>query len=275
MKKALSVLFGLLLWAASAAQAQYLYTNINGTITITGYYGPGGAVTIPATINGLPVTRIGLPGPAVLAVPTILPGVTLVSRAGNWPGVTSVTIPHGVLSLGPTAFWECLSLTNASLPDSVTNLPAPPFGDCPALISITVDKNNPDYSSAGGVLFNQRQTALVQCPEALPGSCTIPNSVTSIGIGAFNGCTGLTNITLPGSLTTIGSGAFSGCGKLTKVTIPKGVTSIGTGAFGSCTALTAITVNEDNPDYSSVDGVLFNKHPTTATRGWRSGATTP
>jgi len=58
MKKTLSVLLGVLLLAVSAARAQFTYTNLNGAITITGYTGPGGAVTIPATISNLPVTGI-------------------------------------------------------------------------------------------------------------------------------------------------------------------------------------------------------------------------
>src|SRR5258708_15303861 len=49
----------LLLTLPAVVQAQFNYTTNNGTITITGYTGPGGAVVIPETINGLPVTRIG------------------------------------------------------------------------------------------------------------------------------------------------------------------------------------------------------------------------
>ena len=70
----------------------------------------------------------------------------------------------------------------------------------------------------------------------------IPNSVTSIGEGAFWGCTSLTSIIIPNSVTSIGSVAFSECSGLTSITIPNCVTSIGDGAFGNCTSLTSITI---------------------------------
>jgi len=70
---------------------------------------------------------------------------------------------------------------------------------------------------------------------------TIPDSVTSIGSGAFSGCTSLTEITIPAGVTSIGGGMFSGCTSLTKITIPDSVTSIGSGAF-SRTGLTEITI---------------------------------
>ncbi len=62
-------------------------------------------------------------------------------------------------------------------------------------------------------------------------SVTIPNSVTSIGDGAFSDCSGLTSVTIPDSVTSIGDYAFSSCTGLTSVTIPDSVTSIGDGAF--------------------------------------------
>ena len=73
-------------------------------------------------------------------------------------------------------------------------------------------------------------------------SVTIPNSVTSIGDYAFSGCTSLTSITIPNSVTSIGNGAFSGCTSLTSITIPDSVISIGNGAFESCKAITSITI---------------------------------
>jgi hypothetical protein len=88
---------------------------------------------------------------------------------------------------------------------------------------------------------------------------TIPNSVTSIGEEALSGCPSLTFITIPNSVTIIGEYAFSFCSGLTSISIPHSVISIGMGAFYVCENLTSFDVDPDNPNYSSVDGVLFNK----------------
>jgi hypothetical protein len=90
-------------------------------------------------------------------------------------------------------------------------------------------------------------------------SVTIPGSVTSIGDEAFAGCNNLAGITFPGSLTNIGIAAFNSCWSLTNVSIPANVANIGDYAFVFCTNLTAINVDAANQNYSSADGVLFNK----------------
>ena len=82
-------------------------------------------------------------------------------------------------------------------------------------------------------------------------SITIPNSVTSIGSWAFYGCSGLTSITIPNSVTSIGGNAFLGCSSLTSVTIGSGVKSIGSYAFDGCTGLTTISVASGNRIYDS------------------------
>lgn len=94
-----------------------------------------------------------------------------------------------------------------------------------------------------------------------PAKVIIPNTVTSIGYGAFSGCYDLKNITMSNSITSIGNYAFYGCG-LTSITIPKGVDYIGGGAFDFCENLTNIEVSGFNEHYSSVDGVLFYEDKT-------------
>ncbi len=73
-------------------------------------------------------------------------------------------------------------------------------------------------------------------------SITIPESVTSIGQGAFQGCSDLTSITIPNSVTSIGSGAFLDCSALTFVSIPNSVTSIEDYFFYRCSALASVTI---------------------------------
>jgi hypothetical protein len=105
---------------------------------------------------------------------------------------------------------------------------------------------------------------------------TIPNSVTSVGDYAFNSCSSATNLTVGKNVTNIGAYAFAGCSSLTDVTIGRSVTNIGDAAFAGCTILIAITVDTNNPAYSSVAGVLFNKNQTALMQcpGGRAGGYT-
>ena len=165
-------------------------------------------------------------------------------------GLTSITLPNSVTSIGDIAFRGCTGLTSITLPNSVTSIGVSAFNDCTGLTSINLPNS---VTSIGDYTFSGC-TGLT--------SITIPNSVTSIGRDAFNGCTGLASITLPNSVTSIGSYAFYHCKGLTSITIPNSVTSIGNYAFWDCTGLINFEVDENNSQFSSVDGVLFNKEKT-------------
>jgi hypothetical protein len=116
------------------------------------------------------------------------------------------------------------------------------FGDCFQMTAITVSSGNSSYSSMNGVLFNESQTTLIQCPGGLVESYIVPDSVTSIGDYAFFGCSSLNSITISNGVTSIGDSAFQYCGNLTSVTIPNSVTSIGESAFQYCGSLTSVTI---------------------------------
>ena len=200
--------------------------------------------------------------------------------------LTSITIPNSVTSIGDSAFWGCSILTNITIPEGITSIGDDAFYMCSSLTSINVSENNKNYCSVDGVLFNKDKTELIQYPIKKEGtsykipnsvtsigdrifrwcenltSITIPNSVTSIGQEAFLGCSSLTSITIPNSVTSIEKWVFADCSSLTSITIPEGVTSIGHGVFNSCGNLTSINVSENNKNYCSVDGVLFNKDKT-------------
>ena len=90
----------------------------------------------------------------------------------------------------------------------------------------------------------------------------IKDGVTSIGRNALSSCYGLTSVTLPNSVIEIGDGAFGFNPDLTSVMIGSGVATIGDEAFIGCSSLMSIDVASNNANYSSEDGVLFNKDKT-------------
>ena len=156
---------------------------------------------------------------------------------------TSYTIPNSVTRIGYGAFRGCTGLTSITIPNSVTSIASWAFDGCTGLTSINVASGNNYYSDNNGVLFNKKKTELIRYPEGKSQtSYTIPDSVTSIGNWAFDGCTGITSITIPNSVTSIGAHAFDGCTGLTSITIPNSVTSIGYMAFYGCTGLTSIAI---------------------------------
>ena len=196
----------------------FKYDYTASTIIITGYSGSGGAVTIPSTIDGKPVTAIKDGGEySGVFYNKNLTSVTIpnsVTSIGEWAfrgnQLTSVTIPNGVTFIGDGAFSNN-QLTSVTIPNSVTTI-----GITSSSIVIK------------GAFSNNQLT-----------SVTIGNSVTTIGERAFNG-NRLTSVTIPDSVTRIELYTFSN-NQLTSVTIPNSVTYIGYGAF-RYSKLTSVTI---------------------------------
>ena len=136
-------------------------------------------------------------------------------------GLTSVTIPDSVTSIGDQAFFGCSGLTSVTIPDSVTSIGGYAFFGCSALTSVTIPDS---VTSIGSSAFS--------CCSALT-NVTIPDGVTSIGDFTFNGCSALTSVTIPDGVTSIGDCAFSGCSGLTNVQVPNSVTYVGDYAFSA------------------------------------------
>ena len=132
----------------------------------------------------------------------IYAGKVLYKYKGTMPVNTSITIEDGTVSISPSAFYGCSSLTSVEIPNSVTSIGSSTFYGCSRLTSVE-----------------------------------IPNSVTSIENYAFSNCTSLTSVEIPNSVTSIGDYAFSECSSLTSVEIGNSVEAIGLEAFLSCVGL--------------------------------------
>ena len=146
-------------------------------------------------------------------------------------GLTSLTLPSNVTSIGRYAFGGCRELTSLTIPSSVTSIGDGAFYDCRGLTSLTIPSS---VTSIG-------ESAFSFCSGLT--SFAIPSSVTSIGDDAFRGCSGLTSLTIPSSVTSIGEGAFSDCSGLTNLTILSSVASIGKDTFRGCSGLTSLTIS--------------------------------
>ena len=168
-------------------------------------------------------------------------------------GLTSVTIPSSVTSLGNYCFSGCSSLTSVTIPSSVMSLGNHCFSGCSRLISITIPSS---VTSLASYCFNGcislRTVIIPSSVTSLASYCfsgcsrltsvTIPSSVTSLGHNCFENCYDLTTITIPSSVTTLGSDCFRNCSNLTSITIPSSITSFEEGCFENCSSLTSIII---------------------------------
>ena len=269
------------------------YTSVNGVL----FYNDKTIICYPAGKKGnnykIPdgvtsICRYAFSGCTSLTSITIPDSVTEIGGSAfeNCSSLTSITIPNSVTSIGIGAFVGCSSLTSITIPDNVTYIGGAVFADCSSLTEIKVSTQNAKYVSVNGVLYNKDKTTIMCypagkkdknykildgvteiCTSAFNGcssltSITIPDSVTEIGMSAFSGCSSLTSITIPDSVTRIDMSTFRGCSSFTSITIPDNVTYIDIWAFNGCTGLTAIDVKAGNNNYTSVNGVLFNKDKT-------------
>ena len=284
--------------AGAAKSGDYEYEILDdGTVEITDYTGSATSLTIPSTIDGKKVTSIAY---SAFYNRDSLTSVTIpdsVTSIGDWAfydceSLTNVTIPDSITSMGCWVFsgtpflenqttdvkyagkWviDCDGdATSVSIKSGTIGIAYSAFCNRDSLTSVTIPNS---VTSIGDYAFES-------CDSLT--SITIPNSVTSIGWGAFFYCESLTNITIPDSIISMGGGAFDGtpflenqttdvkyagkwiidCDENAKsVTLKDNTIGIADGAFGYCESLTSFNVDSNNKNYSSQDGVLFNKDKT-------------
>jgi hypothetical protein len=180
----------LLVLPAIASAQDYTYETNNGAIAITSYIGTNNVVSIPDTINGLPVTSIedGAFNGSSLTSVTIPDSVT---RIGNYvfescSSLTTVTIGHGVINIGDEAF-AITALSNVKIPESVSTIGEDAFAACDNLTNVTIGKS---VSSIGDDAFADRMLFTVFFRGNAP----------AVGSGIFDGDHYLTVYYLTGTL---------------------------------------------------------------------------
>ena len=220
------------------------YSISGDEVTITDCDTSATSVTIPETIDGYPVTSIGM---SAFKDCINLSSVNI-SNLDAWCKIdffgsydvplyygaelyvngekpTEVVFPDGITAIKDYTFYNLKSLKSITIPDSVTSIGQCAFEKCTSLTSVTIGngvKNLGDFTFSG-------------CTGLM--NITIPDSVTSIGLMAFYNCTNLTGVTIGNGVTSIDECAFYGCTGLKSIAIPRSVTSIGGKAFNSVSSV--------------------------------------
>ncbi len=240
-------------------------------------------IVIPEGVTSIPRYAFSCENIESITTPSSVTSIGSYAFSGC-TSLIKATLQEGVETIDNHAFYNCNSLVNITIPSSVTSIGYNAFDGCNSLVNITIPSS---VTSIGSSAFSD-------CTSLI--NLTIPGSVTSIGSYAFIGCNSLTNvyisdiaawcnidfdddydsnplyyanklyvnnelvkdIVIPEGVTSIPKFAFS-CKNIESITIPGSVTSIGSYAFSDCTNLQNIFVDDNNPIYADVDGVLIDK----------------
>ena len=175
--------------------------------------------------------------------------VATIINSSHYASLSRVSIPYGadyegysyrVIGIGTDAFSNCVELSEITIPWFISEIGIGAFSKCPNLTSIVVEEGNEVFDSrnnCNAIIKTSTNTLAQGCKTTI-----IPNSVTSIGLCAFDSCTGLTSITIPNSVTSIGVGAFYGCKNIETIVFGNNVDTIGDMAFTGCSKIYKMTI---------------------------------
>ena len=232
---AVVMMFGILtiapLTVNAATYGDFEYTlEDDFTCTITKYNGSAANVTIPSTIYGNKVSAIGR------------------YAFEENPNIKKVSMPNSVKIIDRGAFWYCGNLESVTMPTSLKEI-----GRC-----AFYETNLKSVVLPTGLKYISKE-AFKFCYNLK--TVTLPNTVESLGDACFGSCTSMQSISIPNSVKDMRWSTFDRCTSLKTVTIGSGVDTMNAySVFGGCTSLESITVNSANKDFSSANGILYNKY---------------
>ena len=208
-----------LLWNA------YTYQILaDGSVQITGYFGSEAELSVPAEIDGYPVTSL-----AEYAF-------------YDHEELLKLELPESLTAMERLSVAGCSRLQAVSLPAGLQEIGAPQFFECPALEEILLPAGCRDFRAEDNVLFRNTDNTLIRFPQAKAGhTYSIPRGTAAVADGAFNACGNLIRVNFPEGLEEIGEWAFEYCDHLQDAALPSSLRTIGTGAFMG-TALTSAAV---------------------------------
>ena len=224
-------------------EGDYKYTISYGGATITYCY-IGGDITIPSTLGGYPVKKIGnyafqfRTSLTSVIIPDCVESIGT-SAFYNCISLTGVIIGNGIISIGDSSFKNCTNLKEVSIPNSVTSIGDYSFTGCTSLTSVTIPNN---VTSIG-------ERAFYGCTNLTRLNFNATNCVSMGREGsnpAFGACPNLKEINIGEDVTNIPAYAFSECVGVTSIIIPKSVKKVGDFAFGDCSNLEKVTLNAIN-----------------------------
>lgn len=248
---ALIIVVSIPLGAKADTYGDFLYTNSGTNITITSYTGTAANVSIPDTIDFLPVTTIGpyafdsRTNMTDLVIPGSVNSVKY-QAFSSCSRLTNLVLEEGMNGLDAPAFDGCAALRTVALPASAVNAHPLAFTGCSNLTNYSIHATNAAYSDIDGVWFSKDHSVLVGYPFGLAGAYTVPQGVGTIGAGAFAHCGQLDAVLLPATVTNVLANAFLYTG-IYGITIPHAVLLIGERAFYGCSRLERILFLGDEP----------------------------